>query len=89
MDKKNTSGSHEYPLEQRQAHSYLEPLYSITITNSQTETVQTLRDNTYVDNLMKTGQGLEDMERFKSEATQILEAARFPVHKCESNYSRT
>ena len=49
------------------------------------ETVQTLRDNTYVDNLMKTDQGLEDMERFKSEATQILEAARFPVHKWESN----
>ena len=37
------------------------------------ETVQTLRDNTYVDNLMKTGQGLGEMERFKSEATQILE----------------
>lgn len=39
------------------------------------ETVQTLRENTYVDNLMKTGQGLEEMERFKSEATQILEEA--------------
>ena len=34
---------------------------------------------------MKTGQGLEEMERFKSEATQILEQARFPVHKWESN----
>ena len=50
------------------------------------ETVQTLRDNTYVDNLMKTGQGLGEMERFKSEATQILEQARFPVHKWESNH---
>ena len=49
------------------------------------ETVQTLRDNTYVDNLMKTGEGLEEMKRFKSEATQILEEARFPVHKWESN----
>lgn len=49
------------------------------------ETVQTLRDNTDVDNSMKTGQGLEEMERFKSEATQILEQARFPVHKWESN----
>ena len=49
------------------------------------ETVQTLRDNTYVDNLMKTGQGLEEMKRFKSEATQILQEARFPVHKWESN----
>ena len=34
---------------------------------------------------MKSGQGLEDMERFKSEATQILEEARFLVHKWESN----
>ena len=49
------------------------------------ETVQTLGDNTYVDNLMKTGRGLGGMERFKSEATQILELARFPVHKWESN----
>lgn len=28
------------------------------------------------------------MERFKSEATQILEEARFPVHKWESNLGR-
>ena len=33
---------------------------------------------------MKTGQGLAGMERLKS-ATQILEQARFPVHKWESN----
>lgn len=38
-----------------------------------------------MDNLMKTSEGLEEMERFKSEATQILEEARFPVHKWESN----
>ena len=44
-----------------------------------------LQENTYVDNLMKTGQGLEEMERFKSEATQMLEEARFPVLKWESN----
>ena len=50
------------------------------------ETVQTFRDNTYVDNKMKTGQGLGEMERFKSEATQILEQTRFPVHKWESNH---
>ena len=34
---------------------------------------------------MKTREGLEEMKRFKSEATQILEEARFPVHKWESN----
>ena len=48
-------------------------------------TLQHHYDNTYVDNLMKTGEGLEEMKRFKSEATQILEEARFPVHKWESN----
>ena len=49
------------------------------------ETVQTLRDNTYVDNLMKTGTKIEEMSKFKSEATEILESAKFPVHKWESN----
>ena len=49
------------------------------------ETVQRLRDNTYVDNLMKTGSEIEKMSKFKSEATEILESAKFPVHKWESN----
>ena len=49
------------------------------------ETVQTLRDNTYVDNLMKTGSEIEEIRKFKSEATEILESAKFPVHKWESN----
>ena len=49
------------------------------------ETVQTLRDNTYVDNLMKTGSEIEEMSKFKSEATEILGSAKFPVHKWESN----
>ena len=49
------------------------------------ETVQTLRDNTYVDNLMKTGSEIEEMSKFKSEATEILRSAKFPVHKWESN----
>ena len=44
------------------------------------ETVQTLRDNTYVDNLMKTGSEIEEMSKFKSEATEILGSAKFPVH---------
>ena len=43
------------------------------------------KENTYVDNLMKTGSQIEDLERFKEEATHILESAKFPVHKGESN----
>ena len=49
------------------------------------ETVQTLRDNTFVDNLMKTGSETEEIRKFKREATEILEGAKFPVHKWESN----
>ena len=49
------------------------------------ETVQTLRDNAYVDHLMKTGSKIEEMSKFKSEATEIVESAKFPVHKWESN----
>jgi len=45
------------------------------------QTVQTLRVNTYEDNLVKTGQRIEEMDRFKSEATQILEEEWFPAHK--------
>ena len=49
------------------------------------ETVQSLRDNTYVDNLMAVGEDVEGLERFKVEATSILEDAKFPLHKWESN----
>ena len=49
------------------------------------DTVQALKENTYVDNLMKTGSGVEELKKFKQEATEILESARFPVHKWESN----
>ena len=49
------------------------------------DTVQALKENTYVDNLMKTGSGMEELKEFKQEATEILEGARFPVHKWESN----
>ena len=48
-------------------------------------TVQALKENTYVDNLMKTGNGVEELNKFKQEATKILEEGRFPVHKWESN----
>ena len=49
------------------------------------DTVQTLRDNTYVDNLMKTRSEIEEIRQFKNEATEILENAKFPVHKWKSN----
>ena len=49
------------------------------------ETVSTLRENTYVDNLMVTGTKVDDLRKFKSEATEILENGKFPVHKWESN----
>ena len=49
------------------------------------ETVSTLRENTYVDNLMVTGTKVDDLRKFKSEATEILENVKFPVHKWESN----
>ena len=49
------------------------------------DTVQALKENTYVDNLMKTGSGVEELKEFKQEATEILKGARFPVHKRESN----
>ena len=45
------------------------------------DTTETLRENTYVDNLMKTGHRSEELKLFKKEATEILEKARFPVHK--------
>ena len=45
------------------------------------ETVQTLKENTHVDNVMKTGKEEQELKKFKIEATSILESARFPVHK--------
>ena len=50
-----------------------------------TTTLEALRTNTYVDNLMKTGYDEEEFETFKHEATSILENGKFPVHKWESN----
>ena len=49
------------------------------------ETVKVLRENTYVDNLMKPRHEVKDLEKFKEEATQILGNAQFPVQKWESN----
>jgi hypothetical protein len=48
-------------------------------------TIESLKENTYVDNLMKTGSDITDLEDYKREATEILGDAKFPVHKWESN----
>ena len=50
------------------------------------ETVQVLKRNTYVDQLMKTAHDVESLGKFKEEATQILANTKFPVHKWESNF---
>ena len=49
------------------------------------ETVQVLKENTYVDNLMKIGCDIEELEKFKAEATEIMAYAKFTIHKWESN----
>ena len=49
------------------------------------DTVRALKENTYVDNLMQTGGVNEKLVQFKEESTVILESAKFPVHKWESN----
>lgn len=49
------------------------------------ETIKVLKENTYVDNLVKMAHDVGSLEKFKKEATEILENAKFPVHKWESN----
>ncbi|CAB3977465.1 Hypothetical predicted protein [Paramuricea clavata] len=49
------------------------------------ETVTALKENTYVDNIMKTGSDTDDLRKFKEESSIILEDAKFPIHKWESN----
>ncbi|XP_028416333.1 uncharacterized protein LOC114540247 [Dendronephthya gigantea] len=48
-------------------------------------TVESLKENTYVDNLMKTWSDVTELENFKREAKIIWEDARFPVHRWRSN----
>ena len=49
------------------------------------DTVRTLKENTYVDNLMEMGGDQEQLVKFEKESTEILKNAKFPVHKWESN----
>ena len=48
------------------------------------DTLNMLRENTYVHNLMGTGWNYESLQKFKIQSTAILADARFPVHKWES-----
>ena len=52
------------------------------------ETIEPLKENTYVDNLMKTAGVTSEnysTSRFKEEAIEILKRAKFPVQKWESD----
>ena len=49
------------------------------------DTVRALKENTYVDNLMQMEGDQEQLVNFKKESTEILENARFSVHKWQSN----
>ena len=42
-------------------------------------TVQALRENTYVDNITQVGCDATELEKFKLEATEILESAKLPL----------
>ena len=49
------------------------------------DTVKALKDNTHVDNIMQIGIDVSELEKFKLEATEVLESAKLPLHKWESN----
>lgn len=52
------------------------------------ETIQALRENTYLDNMMKTEEKEVELEEFKKQASSILESERFFVLKWESDVER-
>jgi hypothetical protein len=83
----NTSGLPEFPLCRIQsvhARSY-NKLHLDHQPDTLETTVQALRQNTYVDNLMQISDDIEELSKFKEEATHIFESAQFPIHKWESN----
>ena len=51
-------------------------------------TLEMLKVNTYVDNLICTGTNVEDLEKFKTQAIDILEDGKFTIHKWESNVGK-
>ncbi len=50
--------------------------------NTLATTVHALQENTYVDNLMQVLSDIEELNKFRGQATHIFELAGFPVHKC-------
>ena len=48
-------------------------------------TVDALKKNMYVNNLMHGGEDVEDLVKFKEKSSTILESGKFRVHKWESN----
>ena len=74
------------PLARKRAHFFSGPRSNIIITGEKYgDTLLTLKENTYVDNLMKTRDDVDELSKFKHEATEIMEDGKFPVHKWESN----
>ena len=47
--------------------------------------VDALRENTYVDNVMKTRDNHTELDRFKQEATKMFQSSMFPLHNWESD----
>ena len=76
MERRNISGLQDY-------HSASKPVPFCL--EQRDTTVTALTENTYVDNIMETGSDSDDLRKFKEESSIILEDAKFPIHKWESN----
>ena len=48
-------------------------------------TVDALKRDTNVDNVMYGAEEIESLEKYKEQSCDILESSKFPVHKWESN----
>ena len=53
--------------------------------NLYSDTVNSLRVDTYVDNIQGGGNSVEDVVKFKDESTEIMKDAGFELHKWHSN----
>ena len=50
-----------------------------------TDTINTLKNDAYIDDIQGEGDSIEGLRRFKVEATQIMAEAGFTLHKWHSN----
>lgn len=78
-------GLHRQQVYVHQRGERLQEALQLTISKAKNFKKPSRPENTYVDNLMKTGEEEQELKKFKIEATSILESARFPVHKWESD----